>query len=444
MTDAVLHSPAERRRARFGTPRPQARHSLARHALPLFLLALLLAAPALAQYRDAGSGLDLLPNRKQQLEQAMDKAPWRLGKVRVSPWIGLRDISYVRELDQNGNERESDLTITGGAGLRAYLKLGSNAIAAAHALPEYAWWQRQEDRGTAVGHYGLGLFGWGSRVQGEITARRNEEVRFLSSDLLLREPTRSDELAASAQVRLFGSIAVFGAATSTRTRIEATSDLAPIDPALLLDRDSSTARAGLRYLLRGERGHLGAGALREQTEFLAADGVRSNEGSSWYAEMSLRGNRLDATAQYEQRDLEADDSAFPGYTAGNGQASLVFKPGWRVRYQLYGLRGLRYSGLSLGSYVEEQRVGAAVRTAIGDGGVTLFYEDGDDDYFGTTARHESVTARGVTLDFAVRALNVRIGGRETEFEPAGGGTPREVREVLGSVSLSFGGGSGDW
>ncbi|HXT21090.1 MAG TPA: hypothetical protein VN923_10090, partial [Thermoanaerobaculia bacterium] len=417
-----------------------------RHRRPSFVALVLLlavAAPAAAQYRDAGEGLELLPNRKEQLEKALDDAPWTFGKLRVAPWIGLRNVNYVRELDAQGREQEGDLTATAGAGLRAYLKLGTHAIAAAHAIPEYSWWQKQDDRNARVGRYGLGLFGWFNRVEGEVTTRRIEEVRFLSSDVLVHEPTRDDVLNASAQVRVLGSIAVFGSASADRTRIEATSGLTPNDPAQLLDRDGTVVRGGLRYLLRGRRGYVGAGVLIERTEFQgAADATRSNEGSSWYTELQLEGNHLTVGVQYDQHDLEGDDSTFPGYEAAGGRATVLLHPGWRIQYQLYGSRQLRYSALAAGSFIEEERAGAGAHVTLGKGGLQLFYESGSDDYFGSTTRQDDVTAMGAWIDLPVRRLNLRVGGRQTEFETAGG-AKREVREVLGTLSLAFGG-PGDW
>jgi hypothetical protein len=377
-----------------------------------------------------------------QLEKAIEEARWRLGDVRIAPWIGLRDVTYVRELDAQGREQQGDLNVTAGAGLKAYLKLGEHAMAAAHALPEYSWWQRQDERSAVVGRYGLGLFGWFNRLQGEVTARRVEAVDFLSSDLLVREAGRNDALAASGQLRLFGSIALFAASSTNRTRIDATSGLEPRDPAQLLDRDNTELRAGLRYLLRGNRGHLGAGVLQERTEFQGADAVRSNKGSSWYAESLVRGNHIDISLRYDQRNLEPDDSTFPGYDAANGLASVILHPGWRLQYQLYTRQELRYSAQSVGTYSEEQRTGIGIHSAIAKGGVQLFYERGDDDYFGTSTRHEEVTARGGWLDWSIRKLNLRLGSRRTRFTPDVG-AEREVRELTAALSLTLGQ-PGEW
>lgn len=413
--------------------------------LALLLLLVAAAAPAAAQYREAGAELQIQPNRKDQLEKAMAEAPWHLGKARVAPWIGVRNIDYVRELDAQGRQRPGDWTATGGAGLRGYLKLGTHAIAAAHAISEYSWWQKQDERNAPLGRYGLGLFGWWNRVEGEMTARREEDVSFLSSDELVREPTRSEALGASAQMRVLGSIAVFGGVSSDRTRIDATSGLTPVDPALLLDRDATRVRGGLRYLLRGNRGYVGAGAFSERTEFQGApsDATSSNKGSSWYAETQVSGNHIDVNLQYDQRDLEADGSAFPGYSAGDGRALISLHPGWRLKYQLYGSRQLQYSAQSVGTYIEEERKGAGVNLTIGKGGLQLFYETGGNDYFGSTTLHEDVTARGAWLDFPIRRINFRVGTRQTDFEPAGG-PKRTLREALGAATLSFGGGPGDW
>jgi hypothetical protein len=271
------------------------------------LLVALLAVPAAAtsQYREAGSGVEILPSRKQLLEEAVEEARWRLGALRVAPWIGLRDVSYVRgerRADDTGDEADSDLTATAGAGLKAYLPMGK-AILALHALPEYSWWQKQDERNAVVGRYGAGVFGFFNRLETEITARRVEEVGFLSPDLLVRQPVRGDTFAASAQVRLGGATALYAAGDLGRTRVEDPAGLTPGETSDLLDRDTTVWRGGVRYLLRGDRGHFGAGVQGEETEFLAAGEPRSNEGTGWYAEALVRGNRLSVGLDLAGREL---------------------------------------------------------------------------------------------------------------------------------------------
>ncbi len=121
---------------------------------------------------------------------------------------------------------------------------------------------------------------------------------------------------------------------------------------------------------------------------------------------------------------------------------MVLRPGTRFNSQVYALRALRYSAAEVDSYIDEERVGASLGYSLGEAGLQLFYENGSDEYFGGSSRQEDVTAAGAWVDFSLRSLRFRVGGRETRFEPPGG-PERKVRQVLGSATLSFGGPS-DW
>jgi hypothetical protein len=420
-------------------------------ARTLLLAALLLATwwlapppPAAAQMREAGSGIEVGTGRQQQLETAMDEARYHLGPFRVAPWIGLRDVSYVRGETGSG-DGQSDLTATAGAGLRAYLPFRDHAILAVQAMPEYSWWQEQSDRNAVIGHYGVGFFGFFNRLQTELTARSVEEVGFLSSDLLVREPIRGDELAASVQLRVGGALALFGSASSSRVRVEETDGSPAPGADLLLDRDLRVFRVGARYLLRGDRGHLGVGMLDEQAEFVQSGARRSNEGRSWYGEAALRGNNLDVVLTYDRHQLEPSaDSAFPGYDAPGGRAIVSLHPGHRLRYTAYAFRELRYSAADIDRYFEEERVGGAISTGFGPGSLAVFYEAGENAFFGSSAAIEDVTAYGASAGYRFgRYLALRVGSRTTRFELASG-VERELREVQGSLALTLGSPPGDW
>lgn len=405
---------------------------------------------AAAQYRQAGTGVDILPSRQRQLEEAIEQARWSLGQLRVAPWIGISDVSYVRG-ERRGSETgasgdgQSDLTATFGAGLRAYLNAGKSVVAA-HALPEYSWWQEQDERNTVIGRYGVGWFGFFNRLETEVTAKRIEDVGFLSPDLLVRQPLRSDALAASAQVRLGGATALFASGSSSRVRVEDPKGLSPAETSRLLDRDATTWRGGVRYLLRGDLGHLGAGVQSEEVEFLDAGQPRSNEGSGWYTEAQLRGNRMSVSLDYAQRELEArGDSTFPGFDRGTGQAVLAYHPSERFQTRLYGLRDLSYSAIAIERFFEEERFGAGLTFRLGRGALDLFYETGENRFFGSSpAPDEEVTGYGAAFDVMLgRYFAARVGSRETRFEPDGG-PPREVREVIGALALTLGRQRGEW
>jgi hypothetical protein len=423
---------------------------LRRRALAALVALLASLAPAAAQLTPAGTGAEIEASRQRQLEQALEEARWHLGPWRVAPWIGIHDVRLVRgeqtsSEDETAGKDDSDLTATVGAGFRAYRPFRSEAMLAVHALPQYSWWQEDSDRNSVIGRYGVGFFGFFNRLQTEVSARRNEDLGFLSADRLVLQPIRSDSALASAQLRLAGSTALFGSTTLDRTRVLDTDAELAKDASPLLDRDRQEARVGLRYLLRSDRGYVGAGALTEQTDFVDAELERSIEGTSWYAEAALRGNNMDITLEYDQRELEAQEGGeFPGFSGSTGEAVLALHPGHRLRYQLYGRRGLGYSAAAVERYVEEQRVGAGVQMGLGRGELAVFYEQGEDRYFGETDLTEDVTGYGATLGFRVgRFLVLSVGGRTTRFEPSTG-ADREIREVQGGLGLSFGSAPGEW
>jgi hypothetical protein len=396
----------------------------------------------------AGTGAEIPVSRQAQLEAALEEARWNLGPWRVAPWIGIENVSVVRgeQLAGDSNDDGEDLTATAGAGFRAYLPFRSEAMLAVHALPRYNWWQDNSDRNAVIGRYGVGFFGFFNRLQTELSARRVEDLGFLSADRLVQQPIRDDEALASAQLRLGGSTAVFGSTTLGRTRVLDTDADLEDGAATLLDRDRHESRLGARYLLRGERGYLGVGILHEQTDFVRAELERSNEGTSWYAEAMLRGNNMDVLVGYDQHDLEAQEGGtFPGFSGSTGRAAVAFRPGHRLRLQLYGRRDLGYSAASVARFTEEQRVGVGVQLPIGRGTIEGFYEQGDDRYFGDVPLTEDVTAYGASIGVRLgRFLGLSVGGRTNRFEPPGG-PEREIREVQGGVALAWGSsGGGDW
>src|SRR5205807_103477 len=88
---------------------------------------------------------------------------------------------------------------------------------------------------------------------GEVTAQSTESVTYLSADLLVRDPIRTEVASGNAQVRLFGSIAAYVQGELDRVRVKNTGGPTPVDPALLLDRDETRAHVGVRYLRPGWR-----------------------------------------------------------------------------------------------------------------------------------------------------------------------------------------------
>jgi hypothetical protein len=112
---------------------------------------------------------------EQTLLKSMGDAPWRLGAVRVQPWLGLRDVAYIDNVFGSADDPQSDLTLTFGAGLKAYLPVGEKVVLAAHILPEYVWWRDNDQLSDWHYRYGAGVFGFFNRMTLEVKGHATEQ-----------------------------------------------------------------------------------------------------------------------------------------------------------------------------------------------------------------------------------------------------------------------------
>jgi len=426
------------------------------HALTPLLCLLLptLATTAQAQYTSPGSGMNITPNRKEQLDRAIEDARWNLGPVRVQPWFGISNISYrdnipTAPVDASGQQATTDdVTATGGAGLKLYLPFARDAgVLAAYAQPQYTWWNELDERNQLLGNYGAGLFTFFGRLELEATATRTEHLEITTTEVLDQLPATIDTLQAKSQVEVTSAIALAGSVSYSETSYDAEEGF---DPALglaarALDRNTTTSRLSLRYLLKSNRGYLGAGVQVEETEFDGAFGNRGNDGESVFFEMLLRGNKMDLDLDLVERDLQPTaGSTFEGYEATTGRAAVVLRPGWRFDFRLYGSRSLQYSLVDADQFFQEDRQGIGTGIELSSRmQMTAFYEVGENDYQGTldgqlARADEDLTAYGADLHIELgRNLGLRIGARQTEIDSQNPLLDRELTEV--TVGLSFGG-----
>ncbi|HXO18897.1 MAG TPA: hypothetical protein VOA87_03110, partial [Thermoanaerobaculia bacterium] len=260
-------------------------------AVLLGLLAGLLPLAAWAQfdqYTAPGGPAGRPEDRKGALENASAEARWRLGQLRVEPWIGLKDLEYVDNAFGAPGGKTGDYTATVGAGLRAYLHSGPKLIWAAHALPEYVWWKDLSERRRVNGRYGIGAFGFWNHLNLEATATRDQEQRVTTPELPEPVHSRTDRAHLSLDAPIGGRLSVFGSGEKGQFRslVRGTSGSDPAESSLaLLDRDETIWRAGLRYNLP-RRWSVGLGGERSQVDFvnpavrLSAFADRSNSGTS--------------------------------------------------------------------------------------------------------------------------------------------------------------------
>lgn len=376
---------------------------------------------------------------REALRSAVDDARWRLGPLRLDPWIGLRDVAWIDEASGPGSD--GDLTVSAGAGLRAYLPRGSRLVLAAHVLPEYVWWRDRPDGDRVAGRHGVGLFLYGNRLGVEIRATSRDQNTYPSSDLDRIAQVRVRELAADVEIPLGHRISLFARGSSAETRVR--DEAGDADTAFsALDRDEETAEAGLRLRI-GRALWLGLGAGSSRTDFDDRFRDLSNDGSSVIAELELRGNRLDGKLTYRQLDLEPrDGSEFRGFDGDSGEARITWKPRSAWELSAYGLRQLTYSAVGPEGFFLDERLGAALALPVGHRvRLHVFHEEGENRYGGDGAAGD-VTSSGGGFDLDLLRSRARLSGSFRETRRTGAGLDRGVSELR--VGLDFGRARGLW
>lgn len=388
------------------------------------------------QYTPPGTLGRPIVDRREALERAVEEARWRLGAVRVEPWIGLREVARV-ETESTDGATESDLTATAGAGLQLYLPVGSRTTLAAETLPEYVWWKERADDRRLAGRYSAGLFVHANRFALEATGRSLDGDTSIGTELEARVPTEQRFGRLLLEVPLGAGLALFGRAEVSSFEIDA-AQLAPETE--VLERDEREWQAGVRW--RRGAFEIGAGAGGFAAEFDSVGGERDADGNSLVAELGLAREKLGFQLAATRFELEpADGSGFEGFDDVLGQARVWWNPRERFRWAFYGQERLTWSIEPERSYFVDRRLGTEVGLAFGRRlAARAFFESGENRYSrrtGQPERTDDAESLGAGIDVQLRP-GWKLSGlwRRTTVENPDFSVDRTIDELR--VGLTFG------
>lgn len=419
--------------------------------LSMALVTGLLPIAAGAQYIAPGSQLPTgaVPTR-QEFEKRVDESRWNLGAVRLSPWLGLENAQLVRNMNDEADLDEEDFTLTVGAGLRAYLPTGK-VFWTAHALPEYVWWQDNEDKRSFNGRLGLGLFAYFNRMALEVSQRNEQRQSFFSSEFQELTTTRTETSRLGAEVALGSRMSLFGIGE----RREYSNQETETPVFSLLDREEESFEIGLRYKAR--RWSLGLSHRDATFEFPDQARNLSNSGTSQRVEFTYDRPKLQARFDFSFRDFEGDTgSSFGQSDETTGDVSLLWSPSSRVSVLGYGRSTQHYSIDQDNSFLITDRQGLRFDFDLRRSALGLFAEVGEDAFEAVSAgapdRIDDVVAWGINLrielwDLLLLSIDATLTDYDSNFE----GFDRETTTIgfglqLGQVieKLKLGGSGGDW
>lgn len=403
------------------------------------------------QYTPPGGANEPSLDPETAIEQALDDARWRLGPVRLAPWIGISQLAYVDDVfggsargDGGDEGKVSDFTATVGAGLTAYLPTGPDVYWLAEATPQYVAWQELSERRQAIGRYGAGVFAFFNRLTLRVRAGREEEQRVFSSEFPQPAVGRREHVAADAELRLTGKIGLF--AHGERAEISDRTAGAEEEPErarfAALDRGQRRYRFGLRYRPT-ERVRIGLGVERTELDSDGAARPLSNEGTAPVFELEAEGNKLSLGFDLTLLELEpVGASQFAPYDELGGSFRGALALGARTRFEVY---GSSFPVLSLApdySAYEERRFGLGLGGDFGSRTrIRLFADQGENRYrpigAGIPERADDVSAVGAELRFAVtRSLAIDIRAESLEVDSDLEGQDRELTRVLTGITLT--------
>lgn len=365
--------------------------------LLVVFLALWGSTGAGAQYTVLGGSAPTGIPDKESLWTNVDDARWTAGPFRFQPWIGLRDASFVAQQENaEGGEIEDQFTLTAGAGLRAYAPLGSKVLFAAHALPEYVWWQDDDSKNGLNGRYGAGLFAHGNRLELELSHRLEERQDLFSDEVQELTSIATETTRLGAELRLFRSLWAY-AGYGLRS-YEGEED----DEAIFtrLDREEEEWSAGLR--LRSPRGwSVGLGVSEGEVEFDPGARALSLEYDSVILDLSAAIGKISASFRAEEQSAEPlEGSELPAFEETFGRASLGWKPRDGFGSEIYGERRRTFSVRESNSLIFVDEVGMRLFLGLGPVRLELLGAEGENEIEGaggSITRSEDVTTLGGIL-----------------------------------------------
>lgn len=414
------------------------------------------ATSAAAQYTSLSgtSGLEPIPD-PESFSEKIDDARWTFGALKIQPWLGLRDASYVSDQSVDGtgegDEDESDFTATAGAGLRLYARASSKLLFTAHALPEYVWWQAIDRKSGWNGRYGVGVFGFYNRLRFELSHRLVEAQDFFSPELRLLTSTELRRSRAAVELEVSRGIILF--ATARNQDYSGNGEDNPIFT--LLDRTEERFGVGVR--IESAQGYWARVAYEESTlEFEEGARNLSNDGRTVGVGLGFAQERLQGSLDLAFDELEpVAGSAFQTFDDITGRFDLLWQPRRSFGLRFFGQRRLDYSVGSAQTYVLGTRTGAQVELRPGQAAFRLGYTVGEDEYgaiLGATERNEDVTELEATLIFPVGdLLRVSLRAARLDYESSIPELDRDITRYgvgieLGRIveRLQLGDDSGTW
>ena len=382
---------------------------------------------------------------RDEIDRAIAASRVRLGPVRLSPEISIREMTYDNNVYGTAENPTGDFRTTISAGFGLILPVTPSVFVRAGIFPAYTWYADLEERRFFGGSAGASFHIFANRLTVEGSGGATKEDVIFSTEAQGRVIQNLGTVRLGVEYRLLTRLFVYGEGQIQRFRFTGPgAEVSTFDPSTT-DRTARVLRAGLGYRW-SEDVRLAVGYEETRAEFVSAPEQYDNSTSAVIATISYNKPKLklDFSGGYREGGPIHGSAIrpFSGMTGSTSASYALLRP---LDLQAVASRNLSY-GVSSPYYIST-RYGGGVVVKVGwrlrlQGLVFA----GSDEYTTPTAlpdgqlvdRRDDVTGYGGGLDFSFTPrIQMRFSATDSRYNSNVPGNDRSFFRWF--VSLNLGG-----
>lgn len=216
--------------------------------VPLAAVAAVVSLPAFGQTSIQAPPSGRTLPEVEQVERDMATARFRLGPVRLLPFLTLYNMGWTNNALATSGGTVDDYTASVSAGTRLLVPFGQKLFLRGNVAPTYDWYYRTEALRGFGGSYSGDILGLFNRLTIGAGGGYSEKISTVSSEVARDVFNTTTTVTARAELKLLRRLSLFGGASAARQEQKDPNANTPgLAPVSFLDRDSTTFRGGIRY-----------------------------------------------------------------------------------------------------------------------------------------------------------------------------------------------------
>ena len=382
---------------------------------------------------------------REEIDRAMADSRVRLGPVRLSPEISIREATYDNNVYGTSENPTGDFRTTISAGFGLVLPVTPNVFVRAGIFPAYTWYAELVERRFFGGNAGASFVVYLNRLTVEGSAGASKEDVIFSTEAQGRVIQNLGTVRLGVEYRLLKRLFVYGEGQIQRFRFTGPgAEVSTFDPSTT-DRTARLIRAGFGYRW-SEDVRFAVGYEETRAEFVSAPEQYDNSTTAIIGTISYNKPKLKVEFSGGYREGGPIHGSairpFSGFTGSTSASYSLLRP-----LDLYAVanRNLSY-GVSSPYYISTRYGGGVVLKVGWRLRLQGLLFAGSDEYTTPTAlpdgqlvdRRDDVSGYGGGLDFTFTPrIQMRFSAWESRYNSNVPGNDRSFFRWF--VSLNLGG-----